>query len=112
MLSKTFKKGIALLFFSLCASTYGEVGTVKIISPLDGAKIKNTLKMDFDINPGPKGNHVHMYTDGKEVAVIKKLKGQYTFKNLSAGKRELCIKVVDKGHTPIGVEKCIHVIVE
>lgn len=112
MINKTLKNGIALLLFCLCVSSYAEVGSVKIISPLDGAKIKNTLKMDFDINPGPKGNHVHMYADGEEVAVIKKLKGQYTFKNLNAGKRELCIKVVDKGHTPIGVEKCIHVTVE
>lgn len=89
-----------------------EIGAVQITSPVEGAKVKSNPSLDYNVVPGPKGDHVHMYADGKEVDVIKKLKGEYTFQKLKIGKRELCIKVVDKGHTPIGVEKCIHVIVE
>ncbi|MDD4975538.1 MAG: hypothetical protein PHY93_14355 [Bacteriovorax sp.] len=109
---KNTPKGIILLILAMSSSAFAEIGSVKILSPKDGSIVRDTLKMDYDVIPGPSGDHVHMYADGKEVDVIKKLKGQYTFKKLSSGKRELCIKIVDKGHTPIGVEKCIHVVVE
>lgn len=112
MKNKKMRAVMTLLILTISFYTYAEVGAVKILSPIDGAKIKKTLKMDYEVIPGPSGDHVHMYEDGKEVAVIKKLKGQYTFEKLSSGNRELCIKVVDKGHTPIGVEKCVHVTVE
>ena len=36
-------------------------------------------------------------------------KGTYTIDSLKAGAHNVCIKVVDKSHTPIGVEKCIKV---
>lgn len=109
---KKIHKEIILLILAVASSVFAEMGAVKILSPIDGSKVKDTFEMDYDVMPGTRGDHVHMYADGKEVDVIKKLKGQYTFKKLKSGSRELCIKIVDKGHTPIGVEKCVHVIVE
>lgn len=109
---KSYYFGRAMLVFTISSLAFAEIGAVKIITPVDGAKIKGQLKMKYIVTPGPNGDHVHMYADGKEVDVIKNLKGEYTFKKLGPGSRELCIKVVDKGHTPIGVEKCIHVEVE
>ena len=62
--------------------------------------------------PGPKGDHSHLYIDGKEIAVLRELKGSAPLKTLAAGPHEVCVKVVNKNHTPIGVEKCVKVMVE
>ena len=49
--------------------------------------------------------------DGKEVGILRKLKGSYTLETLSSGKRDLCVKVVNKAHVPVGIEKCVQVTV-
>lgn len=87
-------------------------GTVSISSPVDGAKLPgSSAKIVFDITAAPKGEHVHVYVDGDEVGRLHELKGSYTVDKLAVGKHWLCIRVVDKGHTPIGAEKCVSVIV-
>lgn len=87
---------------------------VKIISPANGAKLDamNLTKLVYEARPGPKGSHVHVYVDGKEVGILQQLKGSYTLETLSPGQRSLCIKVVNKAHVPIGVEQCIKVKVD
>jgi hypothetical protein len=50
--------------------------------------------------------------DGKEAALLRQMKGSYTMETLSMGNHEICIKIVNKNHTPIGVERCIKVDVE
>lgn len=83
---------------------------VKITAPADGAMVAmKGVAVTYQVTPGPKGDHVHFYVDGKEVQVLRQLQGTYTVESLQAGAHELCIKIVDKGHTPIGVEKCIKV---
>lgn len=88
-------------------------GSVKIQSPADGATLdalhENHLTYEFD--PGPRGDHVHVYVDNKEVALLRKLKGSYLLENLSIGKHSLCIKVVNKAHVPIGIGQCVQVTV-
>ena len=69
-------------------------------------------KISYEVIPGPKGDHTHLYVDNKEVAVLRQLKGSHTFEALAAGNHDICIKVVTKNHTPIGVEKCVKVKVE
>ncbi len=69
-------------------------------------------KISYEVIPGPKGDHTHLYLDSKEVAVLRQLKGSHTFETLAEGNHDICIKVVNKNHTPIGVEKCIKVKVE
>lgn len=88
--------------------------SVTITSPANGAKLDRlTLnKINYEIIPGPQGDHVHLYIDGKETAVLRQLKGSYPLDPPAAGSHEICIKVVNKGHTPIGVQQCIKVMVE
>ena len=91
-----------------------DTGSVTIVSPAANATLKATAdnQISYDVTPGPQGDHTHLYVDGKEVAVLRELKGSYTLKSLAPGAHEMCIKVVNKSHTPIGIEKCIGVKVE
>jgi hypothetical protein len=87
-------------------------GTVAITSPADGAKLPGPgAKIAFDVSGAPKAEHVHIYVDGEEVGRLHELKGSYPVDKLSVGKHWLCVRVVDKGHTPIGAEKCVSVTV-
>lgn len=88
--------------------------SVTIHSPADGATldVMEQNRVDYEVVPGPRGDHVHLYVDGKETAILRQLKGSHTLESLAPGTHELCVKVVNKNHTPIGVEKCIKVIME
>ena len=62
--------------------------------------------------PGPKGDHTHIYVDGNQKAVLMKLKDTHTLDALTKGKHDICIKIVNKAHSPIGVEQCVSVTAE
>ncbi|MEO6986234.1 MAG: hypothetical protein ABI155_12900 [Paralcaligenes sp.] len=87
---------------------------VKIISPVDGAKLDamEQTKLVYEAGRGPTGDHVHVYVDGKEVGILRQLSGSYTLETLASGPRNICVKVVNKAHVPIGVEQCVKVTVE
>lgn len=91
-----------------------EEGSVKILAPAENAKLDAMAqnRISYEVSPGPKGDHTHLYVDGKEVAVLRQLKGSHALEALAPGNRELCIKVVNKNHTPIGIEKCVKVKVD
>jgi len=94
----------------LAGAALADDASVTISSPAAGAKVGTSgVKVDYSVITGPKGDHVHFYVDGSEAAVLRQLKGTYTVDKLTAGDHTLCIKIVDKGHTPIGVEKCVKV---
>lgn len=114
MSKKTLKSIMVFLILVSTSQAFSKEASIKIISPADGAKLKGSLnnKLVFDVAPGPKGDHVHVYVDDKEPIVLRQLKGEYTFKKLEAGNRNICLKLVDKNHTPVGVEKCTMVSVE
>lgn len=101
--------GAALLACSQVG--FAQTASVKIISPVDGAKldVMAQSKIVYEVVPGPGGDHTHLYVDGKEVAVLRQLKGSHAMETFSPGKHDICIKVVNKGHTPIGVEQCVKV---
>ena len=103
--------GAALLVCS--QMSLAEDASVKITSPAEGAKLDAMAqnKVVYEVMPGPNGDHSHLYTDSKEAAILRQLKGSYTLKPLSPGKHDICIKVVNKSHTPIGVEQCVNVTV-
>jgi len=113
-------KSIIMLSLSLCSALVlgdaasAEDASVTIRAPANGAKVDGMEPgtVDYDAIPGPRGDHVHLYVDGKEVAVLRKLSGSYTLTSLDPGQREICIKIVNKNHTPIGVEKCVGVTAE
>lgn len=82
---------------------------VKITAPADGAMLDSLepAKLVYEVEPGPKGHHVHVFVDGREVGILRQLKGSYTLETLSPGPRTVCIKIVNRAHVPIGVEQCI-----
>lgn len=101
--------GAALLACSQAG--FAQEASVKITSPLEGARLDTMAKtpVAYEVMPGPKGDHVHLYVDNKEAAILRQLKGSYTLTSLASGPHDICVKVVDKGHTPIGVEQCVKV---
>lgn len=103
---------LALAAFPLVGQA--DVGAVTIVSPADNATLDAMAehRITYDVTPGPGGDHTHLYVDGKEVAVLRQLKGNYPVGSLAPGAHDLCIKIVNKNHTPIGVEKCIKVKVQ
>lgn len=89
-------------------------GSVTISSPADGSTldIMDQNKLVYDVEPGARGDHVHVYVDDEEVGILRQLKGSYTFETLSAGHHDICVKVVNKAHVPIGLEHCVSVTIE
>ncbi|MGC2047401.1 MAG: Ig-like domain-containing protein [Gallionella sp.] len=87
---------------------------IEISSPADGAKLDamEQNKIDYNVTLGNGADHIHVYVDGKEAALLRQTKGSYTMETLPPGNHELCIKIVNKNHTPIGVERCIKVEVQ
>ena len=106
----------ALLALALAfpLTALAQEGSATISAPADGAKLQASAdnRVTYEIVPGPKGDHSHLYLDGKEVAVLRELKGSVPLKALAAGPHEVCVKVVNKNHTPIGIEKYVKVMVE
>ena len=88
--------------------------SVTISSPADGARLSRAAqtKINYEVMPGSKGDHTHLYVDNKEAAVLRQLKGSYALESLAPGKHEICIRIVTKGHVPIGVQQCVKVSVE
>ena len=113
IMKKTLALGALFVSLGLVSTAYAQ-GSVKILSPADGAKLDafEQNRISYEVVPGPKADHVHLYVDGKEVAILRELKGSHTLETLSPGKHELCVKVVNKAHVPIGVEQCIKAQVE
>ena len=87
---------------------------VDITLPADGAKLdaKAQNKIVYDVTLGGEGDHIHVYVDGKQVALLRQMKGSHNLEPLAHGSREICIKMVNKNHTPIGVERCVKVMAE
>jgi hypothetical protein len=105
-----------LVFSALLAFPTASLGQgkVTITSPAAGATLDamDENKLVYDVDPGPRGDHVHVYVDNKEVGILRRLKGSYTLETLSPGRRNLCVKVVNKAHVPIGIEQCVQVVVK
>ena len=89
-------------------------GMVTILSPEEGAR-RSALdenQITYRVVPGPRGDHVHLYDNGHEIAVIRHLEGSYPLSAVGMGAREVCIKVVNRAHVPIGIEGCVNIVVE
>jgi len=100
--------------FFLASASFAADPQVNITAPSDGETldIMDQNKISYDVTPGPDGDHVHVYIDDEEVGILRQLTGSYTFESMPEGEHELCIKVVNKAHVPIGVEDCVNVTVE
>jgi len=87
---------------------------VRITQPANGARLDamDQNRLVYEVDPGPRGDHVHVYVDDREVGILRQLKGSYTLETLAPGERRICIRVVNKAHTPIGVQDCVTARVE
>ncbi len=106
---------LILIFTSLAAwpAIAAEPG-IAFTSPADGAKLnaKSEVRISYELTPGRGSDHAHLYVDGREATLLRRGKGEYTLDPLAPGKHEICAKMVDRNHTPIGVERCIKVTAE
>lgn len=109
-----FKIILVIFTLSISSLSFAKEASIKILSPADGATLLQSAKnrINFEATPGIKGDHLHLYVNDKDPVVLQQLNGQYTFPKLEAGNKDICLKMVDKYHTPIGVDKCIKVKVE
>lgn len=100
-----------ILVLLLGNTALAEEPSVIIHSPADGATLDLMAqnRVEYTVVPGPQGQHVHFYVDGEETAILRQLSGSHTLGSLAEGEHELCIKVVNRNHTPIGLEECISV---
>lgn len=111
----TLKSLLVVTTFTLQApAVLAASGSITISSPADGAKLSRsaTSTVTYEVATGPKGDHVHLYVDNGEAAVLRQLKGNHEIGKLAPGSHDICIKEVTKAHAPTGVEKCIKVSVE
>lgn len=101
------------LLLSIPATSFGQ-GKVMITAPLNGATLDSLdeNRLVYEVEPGPRGDHVHVYLDNREIGILRKLKGSYLLETPSAGKHSLCVKVVNKAHVPVGIEQCVRVTVK
>jgi hypothetical protein len=101
------------LFLAIPSTGFGQ-GKALITSPVDGATLDSMdeIRLAYEVSPGPRGDHAHLYVDNKEVAILRERKGSYLLETLSSGKRSLCVKIVNKAHVPIGIGQCIQVTVK
>ena len=88
--------------------------SVVISSPANGAKFdpKTPVKLGYEVSMGEKGDHTHLYVDKSEAVTLRGLKGTHSLGALSPGQHEICVKVVNEAHTPIGAQQCVKVSVE
>jgi outer membrane usher protein FimD/PapC len=104
---------LACAVLTVAAPAFAAEGSVVIQSPANGQKldIMEQNRLQYQVTPGPGGDHVHVYVNDKEVGILRQLQGSYTFESLPEGDNTICVKVVNKAHVPIGVQQCVKVTV-
>ena len=105
----------ALLGASLSAPVaHAAEGKVTISAPTKGTILDSMdeNRLVYSVDPGPRGDHVHVYVDDQEVGILRQLKGSYLLESMASGQRDICIKVVNKAHVPVGVQDCVKVTVK
>jgi len=88
-----------------------DMGSVKIISPADGAQFdaNEEYPMTYEIVLGSGGDHFHVWVDEMKSPAQHSTKGTYTLPKFSPGKHVINVKVVDKAHVPTGPEATINI---
>ena len=78
-----------------------------ITSPTDGAKVKDTFEIKYDLVKGSQATHVHAYVDNE---YQKGFEG--TIKNLSKGTHKVTLTGATKDHDPVVASHTITVEVD
>ncbi len=88
--------------------------SIRILSPKDHEQLEadETYQLEYDVQPGPGGDHFHVWVDEERGPGIHDAKGKYTLPKMSPGEHVITVRVVDKGHVPTGPQQSIHVAVK
>lgn len=102
---------VFFVFLLLSTNALAVEGSVTISSPANGAMVnKDTpVELSYAAIPGPEGDHLHLYLDGKRIDIIRPMNGTADVGKLAPGKHHICMAVNTKGHVPTGAEACIDV---
>jgi len=86
-------------------------GNVVITSPAKGASLKGgTVDVVIELrDKGRRGDHVHLYIDGKLVKPLYGDKVSYTFTGLQRGRHTITVKIATKGHSVLETEDSVTV---
>jgi hypothetical protein len=86
-----------------------DAASVAILSPANNATVSkdSNAELSYEATPGPDGDHLHLYLDGKRIDVLHPMKGKADLGMLDPGKHHVCLTVNTKGHAPTGAEACI-----
>ncbi len=106
---------LVLILTSLTASlALAADARIDLTSPADGSKLdaKAQTKVSYEFTLAGNADHAHLYVDNKLATLLRQPKGSYMLDPLARGPHEICAKMVDKNHTPIGVDRCIKVTAE
>ncbi len=101
------------LFIPLNAAEAAEA-SVKITKPADNSTLKSSdpVVLEYEITPGPKGDHAHLMVDGKMSGLLKNMKGTHDLGKLAPGKHKITLEVMSSSHSPIGVNGTVTVDVQ
>jgi hypothetical protein len=104
------KKRVSIIIMSLISlflftSTIIAAETTSVkITKCQYDDMEESLTLEYDFVKGPKGDHVHLWIDGKEKKPVKQPKGyKLTGVKLSKGEHKVELRVNDASHTPLGV---------
>jgi hypothetical protein len=111
--------GLFVVFVSIAASSAmaaeATEATIRIISPVDGEKIKITgglaLNYRIDLSGSKFGNRdrAYVYVDDQKRGKLRQMSGRYIMDRLSLGPHEICIRVF--GETAEQVDQqCVKVV--
>ncbi len=100
--------GVSTLHLSAAAGTDGEVA---ITSPSDGAVMSGVgVEVVIELRDrGSRGDHVHLYLDGKLVKPLYGEKVTYTFPSLGHGEHTFTVRLATKGHRLLEAEDSVTV---
>jgi len=102
---------VVCAFLLVSANAFAAASKVTISSPANGAKVSkdSSVELSYEAVPGPDGDHLHLYLDGKRIDVLHPMKGKADVGMLDPGKHQICLTVNTSGHVPTGAEACIDV---
>ncbi len=89
----------------------GSDGEVVIMSPADGATISgSSVDVVFELrDKGSRGDHVHLYLDGKLVKPLHGKKVSHTINGLRGGTHTITVRIATKRHEVLETKASVNV---
>ncbi len=84
---------------------------IHIESPEDGATIRmgEPLTIDYQTEPGFKGEYLRFEIDGREPIITRELRGKRRIEGLSPGSHRIRLLLLNRAHADLGVEASVTV---